>query len=62
MQQKHKIIFEYMGGIVTAYKTQAEIAEWLQSPDVKLISVNDSGLCYRSKKRKGKMNGKNGEI
>lgn len=54
MQQKHKFIFEYMGGIVTAYKTQAEIAIMLKHPDLKLISVNDSGVCYRSKKRKGK--------
>ena len=56
MQQKHKIIFEYMGGTVTAYKTQAEIAVMLKYPDLKLISVNDSGVCYRSKKRKVKKN------
>lgn len=56
MQQKHKIIFEYMGGTVTAYKTQAEIAVVLKYPDLKLISVNNSGVCYRSKKRKGKKN------
>ena len=56
MQQKHKFVFEYMGGIVTAYKTQAEIAVMLKYPDLKLISVNNSGVCYRSKKRKGKKN------
>ena len=57
MQQEHKIIFEYMGGTVTAYKTQAEIAVMLKYPDLKLISVNDSGVCYRSKKKW--INGKN---
>ena len=57
MQQKHKFVFEYMGGIVTAYKTQAEIAVMLKYPDLKLISVNDSGVCYRSKKRKGEKKG-----
>ena len=56
MQQKHKFVFEYMGGTVTAYKTQAEIAVVLKYPDLKLISVNNSGVCYRSKKRKGKKN------
>ena len=56
MQQKHKFVFEYMGGTMTAYKTQAEIAVMLKYPDLKLISVNDSGVCYRSKKRKGKKN------
>ena len=40
MQQKHKFVFEYMGGTVTAYKTQAEIAVMLKYPDLKLISVN----------------------
>lgn len=56
VQQKHKFVFEYMGGTVTAYKTQAEIAVMLKYSDLKLISVNDSGVCYRSKKRKGKKN------
>lgn len=56
MQQKYKIIFEYMGGIVTAYKTQVEIAVILQYSDLKLISINDSGAYYRPKKRKVKKN------
>lgn len=56
MQQKHKFIFEYMGGTVTTYKTQAEIAVMLQYPDLKLISVNDSSVYYHPKKRKGKKN------
>lgn len=48
---KHKIIFEVMGGTVTAYKTQEEIADMLKNPDVKLISVNDRG-AYTPKRKK----------
>lgn len=48
---KYKFVFEWQGGKVTAYKTQAEIAEMLKSPDVKLISVGD-GEVYKPKRKK----------
>lgn len=51
-QIKHRFIFEYAGGKVEAYKTQKDIAEMLQNPAIKLISINDtSNYCYRKKGR-----------
>ena len=53
MKSKYKFIFEWLGGKVTAYKKQAEIAEMLKSPDVKLISVGD-GEVYKPKRKKAR--------
>lgn len=53
MKPKYKFVFEWLGGKVTAYKTQAEIAEMLKSPDIKLISVGD-GEVYKPKRKKAK--------
>ncbi len=53
MKSKYKFIFEWLGGKVTAYKTQAEIAEMLKSPDIRLISVGDSKV-YKPKRKKAK--------
>lgn len=51
MKSKYKFIFEWLDGKVTAYKTQAEIAEMLKSPDIRLISVGDSKV-YKPKRKK----------
>ncbi len=48
---KHKFVFEWLGGKVTAYKTQAEIAEMLKNPNIKLISINGAKI-YRQKGKK----------
>ena len=48
---KYKFVFEWQGGKVTAYKTQAEIAEMLKSPDIKLISVGNTEI-YKPKRKK----------
>lgn len=53
MKSKYKFIFEWLGGKVTAYKTQVEIAEMLKSPDIRLISVGDSKV-YKPKRKKAK--------
>ena len=53
MNSKYRFVFEWQGGKVTAYKTQAEIAEMLKSPDVKLISVGD-GEVYKPKRKKAR--------
>jgi hypothetical protein len=52
MQPKHRIIFEYDGIRVEAYKTQLEISEILKDSGVKLVSVNDRGCYSRSKRKK----------
>ncbi len=49
---KYKVIFEWMGQTVTAYKTQEELSLLLMMDGVKLVSVNDSGGVYRRKRRK----------
>lgn len=53
MKSKYKFIFEWLGGKVTAYKTQTEIAEMLKRPDIRLISVGDSEV-YKPKRKKAK--------
>lgn len=47
---KHHFIYEFEGMKIEAYNTQAEIAEILNNPLVKLISVNNVGVQYRPKK------------
>ncbi len=51
--KKYKFVFEWINGKVTAYKTQAEIAEMLKNPDVKLISVGND-VVYTPKRKKAK--------
>lgn len=57
MEKKHKFIFEYAGGKIECYNTQAEIAKMLADPSVKLISVNDSGAYCGTYRRKSKKKG-----
>lgn len=51
MQSKYKFVFEWLEGIVTAYKTQEEIAEMLKNPDIKLISVGDTRTNWQKRKK-----------
>ena len=51
LQAKYKFVFEWLDGKVTAYKTQEEIAEMLKNPDIKLISVGDTGINWRKRKK-----------
>lgn len=53
MKSKYKFVFEWQGGKVTAYKTQAEIAEMLKNPDIKLISIGNDAV-YKPKRKKAK--------
>ena len=50
--RRYKFVFEWLGGKVTAYKTQSEIAEMLKNPDIKLISIDDCEV-FKLQKKKG---------
>ena len=54
MEMKYTVKGYAFDGIATTYKTQAELAQLLQEPWFRLISVNDTGGQYyfRRKKRK----------
>ena len=50
--RRYKFVFEWLGGKVTAYKTQPEIAEMLKNPDIKLISIGDCEVFKLQKKER----------
>ena len=52
---KHVVVFDMGGVVVTAHKTQAELAELLKMPQVQLISVNAEKPPYRRRRTKAKV-------